>query len=178
MRATRTIHAVAAAVVIALTTTSAIAQENQQAQPQALTDVYACAATTDNTARLACYDAAVGRLRSAEQEGRVVAVDREQVANLERDAFGFSLPSISGLLRGERNTEAVANIDMQVERIARLGDGRSRFIMTNGQTWAQIEPQSTSNVRPGDTITIRRAALGSFVLSPVRGALHRVRRVN
>jgi hypothetical protein len=171
-----------AALIGLLATVSVAAASAQErvAPPEALADVYACAATADDAARLACYDAAVGRLRTAEQEGRVVAVDREQVATLERESFGFSLPSLDSLLPRRANAaapEAIERVELIIARIVRRADGRHHIVMANGQTWAQIEPQSASNLEVGDTITIRRATLGSFMLSPQRGAAHRVRRV-
>jgi hypothetical protein len=168
-----------AALVTATWIGAAQAQE-PAAPPEALTDVYACAATADDAARLACYDSAVGRLRAAEEEGRVVAVDREQVAILERDSFGFSLPSLGSLLPRRHDASppaALERIELRIARITRRADGRHHIVMENGQTWAQIEPQSVSNLEVGDTITIRRASLGSFMLSPQHGAAHRVRRV-
>lgn len=150
-----------------------------QAQAQPLGEVFACADLPGEAARLQCYDAAVGRLRNAEAQGRVVAVDREQVATLERESFGFNLPSMSSLF-GQRtpaaDRERLDRIEMQVERVVALANGRHRFVMSNGQTWVQIEPRSASNVDPGDNIAIRRSALGSYMLSPEHGAAHRVRR--
>lgn len=155
-----------------------------QESPQSLQDVYACAQTTDDAARLACYDATVGRLHNAEQEGRVVAVDREQVATLERESFGFQFPSLGALLPRSDNSSASPNTELvqvqaRIARVVRRSDDRYWFEMENGQIWGQIEPQSAANIRAGDTVTIRRATLGSFFLSPARhGAAHRVRRID
>lgn len=148
-------------------------------QPQPLGEVFACADVLGEAERLQCFDEAVGRLRTAEAQGRVVAVDREQVTALERESFGFNLPSVSALF-GRRSAaiegEHVDRLEMQVERIVRLANGRHKFVMADGQAWVQIEARSASNVDPGDTIVIRRAALGSYMLSPTHGAAHRVRR--
>lgn len=154
------------------------AHAQEQTSPQALTDVYACAATSDDTARLTCYDAAVGRLRAADQAGRVVAVDREQVATLERESFGFSLPALSSLLprRSPDERVEIESLEMMVTRVVRRADGKHHFLMDNGQVWTQVEAQPAFNVDPGDRISIRRAALGAFMLSPEDGLAHRVRR--
>jgi hypothetical protein len=170
-------------VVSAFLVQPAAAQPAQTtATPEALSAVYQCASVTGDAERLACFDSAVGRLRQAEQQGQVVAVDRQQVAELERDSFGFSLPSLSRFipqLGGGERSEPIENLEMTVERIAMNSAGRARFVMSNGQTWTQTEPQRTRNVREGDTVTVRRAAMGSFMLSGTRGgAAHRVRREN
>lgn len=150
--------------------------------PQALTDVYACAQQTDSAARLACYDAAVGRLQQAETQGQVVAIDRARTAEVRRESFGFNLPSFSRLFAqrapsGVAAEEEVREVDLQVQRVEARARGRYAFVMANGQTWVQVEPQRPYNVRPGDTVHIESASLGSFLLvSPRGGAGHRVRR--
>lgn len=143
-----------------------------------LNEIYACASITDDAARLQCFDDKVGRLRSAEQSGQVVAVDRQQVDTLERQSFGFQLPALSSLLpRRDGEREQIERVEAHVSRIIPIADGRHIFVLDNDQRWSQIQAQSVSNVEVGDAIAIRRAALGSFMLSPVHGAAHRVRRV-
>lgn len=146
--------------------------------PQALTDVYACAGVQDGAQRLQCYDAAVGRLRQAESQGQVVAVDRNQAREIERDSFGFHLPSLSRLLPNlEGGQQPIENVQMTVASVRTSALGYSTFVMENGQVWEQVEPRSARNVRPGDTVTIEQASLGSFRLVSSRGgAGHRVRR--
>lgn len=146
--------------------------------PQALTDVYSCAQIQDDAQRLQCYDGAVGRLRQAETQGQVVAVDRAQAQEIERDSFGFHLPSLSRLLPNlEGGDDVIDNIEMTVARVRVSPTGYHTFEMENGQTWTQVEPENARNVRAGDVVTIRRAALGSFRLISSRGgAGHRVRR--
>ncbi len=150
--------------------------------PEALANVYACAQTQADAARLACYDEAVGRLRQAETQGQIVAVDRAQVASIERESFGFTLPSLASLIPRFGGGEAQAGpdgIEMEVARIIERPTGRLSFVMADGQIWTQVEAQRARNVRAGDTVTVRRAALGSFVLLPPSGAAaQRVRREN
>lgn len=170
-------------VLFAAATTAAAQAQTPSAAPtpDALNNVYECAAIQDGPQRLACYDAAVGRLREAETQGNLIAVDRQQVATLERESFGFRLPSLSSFVprlgdEGE-STEGLESVQMTVARIVNRANGRHAFVMDNGQIWGQAEAQRVSNVREGDTITIRRGAIGNYMLSPSRGgAAHRVRR--
>lgn len=152
----------------------------QTATPQALTDVYTCAQIEEDAQRLQCYDAAVGRLRQAESAGQVVAVDRDQAREIERDSFGFHLPSLSRLLPNlEGGNREIDNVQMTVVGVQSNPLGYHTFEMENGQLWKQIDPQRVRNVRAGDTVTIERAALGSFRLISSRGgAGYRVRREN
>jgi hypothetical protein len=165
------------AVAVAALAPTALAQ-TPAATPQALTDVYACAQVQDDAQRLQCYDGAVGRLRQAETQGQVVAVDRAQAQELERDSFGFHLPSLSRLVPNlEGGDREIDDVQMTVTRIRVSPHGYHTWEMENGQIWEQIEPEAARNVRVGDTVTIERAALGSFRLISSRGgAGHRVRR--
>jgi hypothetical protein len=162
----------------ALVPAVALAQEPPAPTPQVLSDVYTCSQLQDDDQRLQCYDGAVGRLRQAETQGQVVAVDRAQAAEIERDSFGFHLPSLGRLLPNlEGGDREIDNVQMTVSVVRRSPTGYHTFQMDNGQTWTQVEPDSARNVRAGDVITIERAALGSFRLSSSRGgSAHRVRR--
>jgi hypothetical protein len=160
---------------------SAYAQDRQPApSPQALTDVYACAQVQDDAGRLQCYDGAVGRLRQAESQGQVVAVDRQQARDLERESFGFHLPSLSRLLPNlDGGDQQIDHVQMTVSRISVSPFGYSTFVMDDGQVWEQVEPENARNVRVGDTVTIESASFGSFrLISPRGGAGHRVRRAS
>lgn len=155
--------------------TPAVAQEAVQ-RPAVLDQVYACASVAAEAERLACYDAAVGRLREAQTSGSLVAVDRAQAEEIERDAFGFSLPSLPRLF-GNRDAVAAAPVNenrLEIARVVRRQNLPATFTMTNGQVWTQIGTESTRNVREGGAVTIRRAALGSFMMSVEAGG-HAVR---
>jgi hypothetical protein len=58
-----------------------------------LVQVYACAEKTPDAVRLACYDQAVSALRTAQAQGEVTAIDKGQARQIERESFGFNLPS-------------------------------------------------------------------------------------
>jgi hypothetical protein len=50
------------------------------------------------------------------------------------------------------------------------------LLLDNGQTWGFVEP--SPRVRPGDSVTIKRAALGSFLMTTPSRRSYRVQRVN
>lgn len=166
----------------------AAAQRNQpvESTPEALTQVYACRDIADEAQRLACYDTAVGRLREAETSGSVVAIDRGQAQEMDREAFGFSLPSLSRIFRGgERDSasttprfEPVDEIAMEVASVTHQRNGPSTFRMTNGQVWIQIDDEAARNVRQGGAVTVRRASFSSYLMSVAAGGpAIRVRRI-
>lgn len=173
-------------VLMAALAGNAIAQQAPaEAQtPEALNKVYACAAVAGAEARLACFDAAVAAMRSAEAQGEFAAVDANRVRQIERESFGFSLPSLPrlGLLGRGRAADTAALAEppsTQTMRIARTSrfDGRDSFVMDNGQVWVLIEAKENRHARQGAEVTIRKAALGSYLLSvEAGGAALRVRR--
>ena len=59
----------------------------------------------------------------------------------------------------------------------RRRDGTASFTMTNGQVWSQIDNESPRNARAGGQVTIRRASMGSYLMSvEAGGPALRVRR--
>lgn len=55
---------------------------------------------------------------------------------------------------------------------------RDRFVasLDNGQVWAQAETNTRIAIRVGDTVTVRRGALGSYLLSNGQGLSTRIKR--
>jgi len=159
------------------------AQQSGPTNPAVLNEVYACAQISDEQQRLQCYDNAVGRLREAQTRGDVVAVDRQQAERVNREAFGFSLPSLGNLFAGigghsRIGTEDIAEISGHITSIARDRGGHATFTLDNGQQWQQIDDESTRAVRSGGEVRIRRAALASFLMHIESGGpAIRVRRV-
>jgi hypothetical protein len=177
----------AALLALAAAGVAAAQPAPQPQSPEAIAKVYACAAIADPAQRLACYDAAVGAMKTAESQGEFAAVDAAGVRQIEREAFGFSLPSLPrlalpSLRRGNGTGTAAAPVERTAElsmTIARVGrfDGRQSFVMDNGQVWVLLDSQGNRLARPGAAVTVKRASLGSYLMSvEAGGAALRVRR--
>ena len=100
----------------------------------------------------------------------MVVVDRAQVEEVRRQAFGFSLPSLAFLVPSGREGTAEAEPIRQVETsvtAARMSrDGKWILSMANGSTWRQTDSERVvRDPRPGSKVVIRTAALGSYLLS-------------
>jgi hypothetical protein len=68
-------------------------------------------------------------------------------------------------------------IEAAVTGIAYRGTGEMLVTLDNGQVWMQAEAVTHARLRIGDTVTIRKAAMGSYqLLTPGRIAM-RVRRI-
>ncbi len=151
--------------------------------PAVLDEVYNCAQVGDEHQRLECYDHAVGRLQEAQRRGDVVAVDRQQAERVNREAFGFSLPSLGNLFAGlgshsRIQAEDIAEIAAHITRVAQDRSGHATFTLDNGQQWEQIDDENPHNARNGGEVRIRRAMMGSFLMHvQAGGPAIRVRRV-
>jgi len=159
------------------------APQQSPGSPAVLDEVYACSQISDEHQRLQCYDNAVGRLHEAQNRGDVVAVDRQQAERVNREAFGFSLPSLGHLFGGGSSgrsiaPEDVAEISAHITRVVGARGGHATFTLDNGQQWEQIDDENPQMARTGGEVRIRRAMMGSFLMHvEAGGPALRVRRV-
>ena len=177
------------ALVLAVSAAAAapLAATAEPALPRPTESLYACAEQTDDTARLACFDKAVADLKSAENTGKVKTVDVASIEKIERESFGFSLPSLSEVFRrddtsGKSTSAQVDEINLPIASISVSRVTRKATItLENGQIWEQIDSEELprSKVRKAKQANIRKAAFGSFLMViDGGGAGIRVRRVN
>lgn len=121
----------------------------------------------DATARLACYDAATGALESAERAGDVVVVDRAQVQEAQRAAFGFNfrMPTIFAGGGEGKATAEIETLETTATSASQIG-GKWYITLADGAVWYQIDNTRVPRApKPGSKIVIKRAAMGSFFLS-------------
>jgi hypothetical protein len=135
-----------------------------EGRPAALKAVVDCRAIGDPSARLACYDDAVGKLDTAESTGQVVVLDREAAKNVKRQAFGFSIPSINLFSKGEKEEE-VNRLSDTIKSVRERADHRWVFELQGGGVWRQIDTTAfIDDPKEGDSVEIRRASMGSYML--------------
>lgn len=84
-------------VSMAVLSPDAIAQNSNIEEANELSAVFACRSETDPMERLACYDSAVGQFEQAQNSGELITVSKSQIEEVERDSFGFSIPSLPKL---------------------------------------------------------------------------------
>jgi len=138
---------------------------HSSAWPQSakLDDLLKCQSIISDTDRLACFDEKVGAFSDAAKSGEIVAVEKETIKDIERDSFGFNLPSIPRLSRlfgvkpDSRQSETSEDVTAPVAE--NVGEAESVVADTN-QTKVdedrkkdrQIETNETKNV----TLEIKR----------------------
>jgi hypothetical protein len=135
------------------------------ASPAVVQNLLDCRKLTDGAERLACYDKAAAAVASATTSGDLVALDREQRRAARRQAFGFILPSLSFLERGEKVEEA--NHISAIAANAGLNPlGEWVITLDDGAVWRQIEPIELGR-RPhkGSKVVITKGVLGAFFMT-------------
>jgi hypothetical protein len=145
---------------------SAHAQEAKSANP--LAAIYACAELEDPTERLACYDAASGRLKAAEETREITVVSKAEVEAVRRESFGFSLPTLPKLFSGDEDGEsdAIETVTLAVTDVELDGEGKLRVTLEGGAVWQQIDTTRV-RIKKSETVkeaTIEAASFGSFFL--------------
>ncbi len=133
-----------------------------QDAPSPLDPLYACRAIADPGARLACFDQNAAQIQSDERTGAVVSIDKTKAASIQRKAFGFSLPALPKLGLPSGGAE-IETIEALLLGMTPLGEGQFMYTLDNGQVWVQIDDRIERAKLP-NTVTIKKAAMGSFLL--------------
>ncbi len=155
------------------------------AQESPLAGIYACADEAGDSARLACFDAAVAALRADEEEGEVAVVSSEQIEKVAEESFGrpggADLAAVAPKVAAASasGAEAPDELVMTVVKIDEQRDGKIVLTMENGQVWRQTtggRPRYRGN-GPWEA-EIMRGAIGGFRLKLDGGRPIRVTREN
>lgn len=136
-------------------------------EPDYMGDLKVCRAIADDRERLACYDAKIGNILTANEAGDVRIVDREDVRRTKRQLFGFSIPAV-GILAGDDKDEDVDKDALFTTTIASaraLPNGGWRFTTAEGAVWEINSPmRRIAPIKPGDPVEFKKAALGSYFI--------------
>lgn len=126
----------------------------------------ACRAISEPERRLGCYDSAAQAFETARAAGQVVVLNRAEVAESQRRAFGLGLNVFNPFAR-EGGLDEIESIEGALAS-ARPGTAPGRWIFTlnDGTVWEQTESLPRP-IRPsqGAVVRIRRAALGSYLMN-------------
>ena len=108
----------------------------------------------------------------------VAVVDREEVRKTRRGLFGFSLGDLPFLGHGDKDEqEEVKEITATLRSVSTGPEGYA-FTLEDGARWEQSDSLTLGRrPRPGDQVTIRRMALGSYKMSFKIGPSIKVRRI-
>ena len=156
------------------------ASAKDEAQPSPLVNALgACRAITDETARLACYDRASDALTGAAARGEIAVVDREQVRNVRRSLFGFSVPKFPFFAgRKDDKEEEQKEITSTVQAFRSIGNNRYRVVIAaDNAMWETTEAMPLRDAKTGDKVTITAGSIGSYFMQIGKQRWVRARRV-
>lgn len=160
-----------------------------------------CADIGDDLERLACYDrifrapavtapagtgaasTAVGsasatRVATAAEPGVApAAAAAGPSASTPQDDFGLTEAAKQARLPEESRKELPESVSGKVAKLARRPAGEFIVTLENGQVWTQLQVDPRARIAVGDTVTIKKAALGSYLLVTASRYATRVRRV-
>lgn len=130
-------------------------------QPDYVENLKACQTLTDDMARLACFDSAVGAILAANEAGDVQVIDKEDVRETRRSLFGFSLPNIG--LFGGGDDEADTQFETTIASVRYIGRNSARFTTEEGAVWELNNiPSRLRTIKAGDPVVFKKASLGYF----------------
>jgi hypothetical protein len=128
--------------------------------PKIFQDVVQCRSIADNAQRLACFDRSVGALASAQASRDLYVADKDAMREARRGLFGFNLPKLR--IFGDDDMEKdVDSIESTITAAVPSQKGYT-FTLKDGARWAQTDGAYMDKPKPGATIKIKRAMLGSF----------------
>jgi hypothetical protein len=146
------------------------------AEASALKTMTDCRRLPTKDARADCYDAAVDGLNKAQAEGKVVVIDQEKLKAVRRQAFGFNLPSLSGLAKGLREDPINA---MTFKVVDAHQESEDRWVMetAEGAVWRQTQSSGFAlTPHSGSALVVKPGFLGSFFCTVDKQAAFRCKR--
>ncbi|WP_417486105.1 hypothetical protein [Maricaulis sp.] len=159
-------HAVIAALLL---TTAMPASAYGLQGDDAVDGILACRGVTETAARLACFDSAAERLAGDRDSGELITVTRNDVAAVEGDSFGFSMPSLPRLrlprltmAAADRQHDALAGADM----VDRTDSAPAAVADATPPATAQA-PTATPTPAPAATATAQAPAAAAATESSV-----------
>lgn len=154
------------AAAFVVMSSAAAAQEREADNSALLTSVLSCRELTDDQARLRCFDAAAARLSEASSAGSLVVVDREAVRRTRRGLFGFNLPRLPFFRGDTSQEEEITEMEGTIRGVRALDYGKWTLVLEDDSAWQTTEADSRNPApRVGQSVRIRRGALGSYIMS-------------
>jgi hypothetical protein len=134
-------------------------------EPAVVQHLLDCRKLAGDAERLACYDKAAAAMESATASGDLVSIDREQRRAARRQAFGFILPTLSFLERGDKEGEA-DHITATIAEVSEDPYGKLVIKLDDGAVWTETEPEPLGR-RPhkGSNVTISKGMMGGFFMT-------------
>lgn len=151
--------AVPLATAALIASTNVSAQETKSDNSTYISDLKTCQTIADDAARLSCYDAAVGTVVTASEEGAVRIISEEEVVKTRRGLFGLGI-DLFGSTGEEGDLDLFESI---ITNVSVSGNTVYITIEDGAAVWQIKNARSrTKRAEPGDPVIFKKAALGSY----------------
>lgn len=130
-----------------------------------------CAEQIDDAQRLACYDAQYGKPDKVASAGPSAA----QAPALQAPVPDARPAVADSKAKAPKSAAQSGNLTASIRALSVFHDGRFKATLDNGEVWTQLEPDKAAVLAVGDSITLKKAMLGSFQLVTPRGVVTRVK---
>jgi hypothetical protein len=121
--------------------------------------------------------AKAGAATAAATEVSPAAAAASQAAATPQDDFGLTEAAKRAREPEASREKLPESISGTVAKVARRPAGELVVTLGNGQVWTQLQVDPRARVAAGDIVTIKKAALGSYLLVTANRYATRVRRV-
>lgn len=135
--------------------------------PQTFTELLDCRQITEPQARLACYDSKAALIAAAVRTHDLVVTDRAEIRQAKRGLFGFTVPT-SRLFGGgdDGQGEEMSRLESTVSSARRSRNGGWVVSLAIGGIWEQTDDNTLAlSPKPGQRVTVKKGALGSYFVS-------------
>lgn len=162
----------------------ATAADNSRAAEDAVRayrEFQVCAAQTDDARRLTCYDMAMHRAPSGSTlpsgtppaGAASASTPPSGIPPTPEQRFGLTPEQ---QLQRQHVTAPPKEMTSQVVAVGRARNGLLMLTLANGQIWtAQSPDEPDLSIGVGDSVTVRRGLLGSFLLTASKGGKRSMR---
>jgi hypothetical protein len=121
------------------------------------TRLLACVKTADDAQRLRCFDREAAVLLGTSPPAPPVKLTPEQKLGLPR-------AKVEAIETPANAPAPITNFTAAIKSVTVEPPGRQVFTLDNGQVWREDRTGQYFQGRPGDSVRIRKGALGSFFL--------------
>ncbi|HEX3913927.1 MAG TPA: hypothetical protein VHW71_10500 [Steroidobacteraceae bacterium] len=143
-----------------------------------------CTGISSSADRLVCYDQLAGRVSPPKAQPSAAAAAPAPTASVAAATAPAAAPTEEDFGRSKlqkaaksRSPPDIKSVTAKVAAFGRSPNLRTQVTLDNGQIWEyQDDPDQLLSI--GDTVTIKHATLGSYMLLTPTKLSHRVRRVN
>lgn len=145
------------------------------AKESPLAALYVCAEEKDDKLRLACLDENLAKIRQAEENQELVAMDAKTIKTMKSEGFGFKLPSLGKI--GLPKIGKGKDREILEAKVVSISGGRGTYtvVLDNSQTWRATG--GNGSIPKGDlTVRIKPASMGSY-LADISNGVRRARSV-